>query len=52
MYDWDMNPVKKFTLDKVNGTSLFIDRANGKVYSYDRSLDSSMSMYTILKFKR
>lgn len=39
VYDWDMNPVKKFTLDKVNGTSLFIDRANGKVYSYDRSLD-------------
>lgn len=38
-YDWDMNPVKKFTLDKVNGTSLFIDRANGKVYSYDRNLD-------------
>lgn len=39
IYDWDMNPVKKYGLDKKEASRLFIDEANGKIYAYDQRLD-------------
>lgn len=39
VYDWDMNPVKKYGLDQKEATNVLIDEPNGKIYAYDRRLD-------------
>ncbi len=39
VYDWDMNPVKKYSLDQKEATNVLIDEPNGKIYAYDRRLD-------------
>ena len=39
VYDWDMNPVKKYSLDKKDATEILIDELHGKIYAYDRRLD-------------
>ena len=39
VYDWDINPVKKYSLDQKEATNVLIDEPNGKIYAYDRRLD-------------
>lgn len=39
VYDWSMNPVKKFELDKMIFGQVFVDESKGKIYMYDRRTD-------------
>lgn len=34
IYDWDMNPVRKFELDHPAATRVYIDEKNGRIYAY------------------
>lgn len=39
VYDWDMNPVKKYGLDKKDARRILVDESHGKIYAYDWNLD-------------
>lgn len=39
VYDWEMNLVRTFHLDRPRATQVLVDEKNGRMYAYDRDLD-------------
>ena len=39
VYDWAMNPVKKFLLEKLPASQVYLDALHEKIYAYDPDLD-------------